>query len=76
MTTSTIKRPTNGLLNEITALDPPVRYRRKLNRKAVLKARLMFAAGFTKAEIARSPGMDCTPQNIHLVVTRRTWRNI
>ena len=72
--TTTIRRAFDDLFDEIDALDPPVRYRRKLNKPAVLKARLMYAAGYTKAEIGRDIG--CTAQNVHYVVTRKTWRNI
>lgn len=64
----------NDLFNEIAELDGPVRYRRKLNKAAVLQARLMYAVGFTKAEIAREVG--CTPENIHFVVTRKTWKHV
>lgn len=59
---------------QISDLDGSVRYRRKLNAAAAVQARLLYAVGFTKAEIAREIG--CTPENIALVVARKTWKNV
>lgn len=60
--------------SNIIALDPSVRYRRKLNAAAAVQARLLYAIGYSKAAIARELG--CTPQNVHLIVTRKTWKNV
>jgi predicted transcriptional regulator len=60
--------------NEIDGLARAARRRKKLNATAVMQARVMFAAGYTKAAIARELG--CTPQNIGYVVSRKTWKNV
>ena len=60
--------------SDIISLDPSVRYRRKLNAAAAVQARLLYAIGHSKTSIARELG--CTPQNVHLIVTRKTWKNV
>jgi len=71
MSISTIESTNN---NQIISLDPSVRYRKKLNRQAALQARLLYAVGFSKAEIGRELG--CTPENVTLIVTRKTWKHV
>ena len=59
---------------DIITLDPAVRYRRKLNAAAAVQARLLYAVGHSKASIAREIG--CSPKNVHLIVTRQTWKSV
>lgn len=58
----------------ITTLEPAVIYRRKLNAAAAMQARLLYATGHSKAEIARRLG--CSAPNITKVVTRQTWKHV
>ena len=46
----------------------------KLTPKDVVLIREMYSRGATQADIASM--YDCTQENIHFIVKRKTWRNI